>query len=50
VRGDRNAELYLVDRLIDEAGALIKQAVASRPGYRDTSTLREPYRLAGMRE
>ena len=33
------AELYLVDGLIGDAGALIKQAVAERTGYQDTSTL-----------
>ena len=43
------AELYLVDGLIGDAGALIKQAVASRPGYQDTSTLREPYRIEGKK-
>jgi threonine synthase len=43
------AELYLVDGLIGDAGALIKSAVAERPGYQDTSTLREPYRLEGKK-
>src|SRR3954449_10978530 len=43
------AELYLVDGLIGDAGALIKQAVADRPGYQDTSTLREPYRIEGKK-
>ena len=43
------AELYLVDGLIGDAGALIKQAVASRTGYQDTSTLREPYRIEGKK-
>jgi len=43
------AELYLVDGLIGDAGALIKQAVASRPGYHDPSTLREPYRIEGKK-
>ncbi len=48
------AELYLVDGLIGDAGALIKAAVAERnetgrPGYQDTSTLREPYRLEGKK-
>jgi threonine synthase len=41
------AELYLVDGLISDAGKLISAAVASRPGYQDTSTLKEPYRLEG---
>ena len=43
------AELYLVDGLIGDAGALIKQAVGSRTGYQDTSTLREPYRIEGKK-
>src|SRR4051794_40767096 len=43
------AELYLVDGLIGDAGALIKQAVASRTGLQDVSTLREPYRLEGKK-
>ena len=43
------AELYLVDGLIGDAGALVKQAVASRAGYQDTSTLREPYRIEGKK-
>lgn len=43
------AELYLVDGFIGDAGALIKQAVASCPGYQDTSTLREPYRIEGKK-
>jgi threonine synthase len=41
------AELYLVDGLISDAGKLISAAVAGRPGYQDTSTLKEPYRLEG---
>ena len=43
------AELYLVDGLIGDAGALISRAVAARSGYQDTSTLREPYRLEGKK-
>ena len=43
------AELYLVDGLIGDAGALVKQAVATRSGYQDTSTLREPYRIEGKK-
>ncbi|MFL5521753.1 MAG: threonine synthase, partial [Gemmatimonadales bacterium] len=43
------AELYLVDGLIGDAGALIRQAVATRTGYQDTSTLREPYRIEGKK-
>jgi threonine synthase len=43
------AELYLVDGLIGDAGALIARAVATRTGYQDTSTLREPYRIEGKK-
>ena len=43
------AELYLVDGLIGDAGAIVKQEVANRPGWQDTSTLREPYRIEGKK-
>jgi threonine synthase len=43
------AELYLVDGLIGDAGRLVGQAVQSRDGYQDTSTLKEPYRLEGKK-
>ncbi|WP_252445592.1 threonine synthase [Pseudonocardia humida] len=43
------AELYLVDGLIGDAGALVKAAVGERPGWQDTSTLREPYRIEGKK-
>jgi threonine synthase len=43
------AELYLVDGLIGDAGRLVAAAVAERPGYQDTSTLREPYRIEGKK-
>src|SRR5207244_10316041 len=43
------AELYLVDGLIAAAGNLAAGAVASRPGYQDTATLREPYRIEGKK-
>jgi threonine synthase len=43
------AELYLVDGLIGDAGALVKAAVVDRPGWQDTSTLREPYRIEGKK-
>ncbi|MBW0118610.1 threonine synthase [Pseudonocardia abyssalis] len=43
------AELYLVDGLIGDAGAIIADAVTRRPGFQDTSTLREPYRLEGKK-
>ncbi len=43
------AELYLVDGLINHAGALVKQAVQERPGYQEVSTLKEPYRIEGKK-
>jgi threonine synthase len=43
------AELYLVDGLINHAGALVKAAVAARPGTQDVSTLKEPYRIEGKK-
>ena len=43
------AELYLVDGLINHAGALVKAAVESRPGYQEVSTLKEPYRIEGKK-
>ncbi|MGI9009256.1 MAG: threonine synthase [Streptosporangiaceae bacterium] len=43
------AELYLVDGLIGDAGALVAGALADRPGYQDSGTLREPYRLEGKK-
>ena len=43
------AELYLVDGLIGDAGKIVKRAVADRPGWQDTSTLREPYRIEGKK-
>ncbi len=43
------AELYLVDGLINDAGKLVAAALPSRPGYQDTSTLKEPYRLEGKK-
>jgi threonine synthase len=43
------AELYLVDGLINHAGALVRAAVAERTGYQDLSTLREPYRIEGKK-
>jgi len=42
------ARLYLVDGLIGDAGAIVAEAV-SRLGYRDVSTLKEPYRLEGKK-
>jgi threonine synthase len=43
------AELYLVDGLINHAGALVKAAVGDRPGYQEVSTLKEPYRIEGKK-
>lgn len=43
------AELYLVEGLIGDAGALIAAAVAERGGYQDVSTLKEPYRIEGKK-
>jgi threonine synthase len=43
------AELYLVDGLIGDAGALVAAALPERPGYQDSGTLREPYRLEGKK-
>jgi threonine synthase len=42
------ARLYLVDGLISDAGVIVAEAVA-RLGYRDVSTLKEPYRLEGKK-
>jgi threonine synthase len=43
------SELYLVDGLINHAGAMVKKAVESRPGYQEVSTLKEPYRIEGKK-
>ncbi len=43
------AELYLVDGLIGDAGALIAAAVAEREGFQNVSTLQEPYRIEGKK-
>ncbi len=43
------AELYLVDGLINHAGALVKAAVEVRSGYQEVSTLKEPYRIEGKK-
>jgi threonine synthase len=43
------AELYLVDGLINHAGALVNQAVNQRSGYQEVSTLKEPYRIEGKK-
>jgi threonine synthase len=43
------ARSYLVHGLINDAGRLVRAAVAARPGYLDASTLKEPYRLEGKK-
>ncbi|MDQ4118743.1 MAG: threonine synthase, partial [Actinomycetota bacterium] len=43
------AELYLVNGLIGDAGRLVADAVTRRPGFQETSTLREPYRIEGKK-
>jgi len=43
------AELYLVDGTIADAGQLVAEAVAQRPGCQNVATLREPYRIEGKK-
>ena len=43
------AELHLVDGHIGDAAAIIRAALAGRPGWQDVSTLCEPYRLEGKK-
>jgi threonine synthase len=43
------AELHLVDGSIDAAGRLIAETLEHRPGYQNTATLREPYRIEGKK-
>jgi threonine synthase len=43
------AELYLVDGLINHAGALVNEAVQNRDGYQEVATLKEPYRIEGKK-
>ncbi len=43
------AELYLVDGLINHAGALVHAAVERRAGYQEVATLKEPYRIEGKK-
>jgi threonine synthase len=43
------AELYLVDGLINHAGAMVADAVQRRTGYQEVSTLKEPYRIEGKK-
>ncbi|QNE17717.1 threonine synthase [Kribbella qitaiheensis] len=43
------AELKLIDGLIGDAGAWIREQLAIREGYQDVSTLKEPYRIEGKK-
>lgn len=43
------AELHLVDGHIGDAAAFIREQLATRDGYQDVSTLKEPYRLEGKK-
>jgi threonine synthase len=43
------AELKLIDGLIGDAGAWIREQLAKREGYQDVSTLKEPYRIEGKK-
>jgi threonine synthase len=43
------AELHLVDGDIGDAGRLVAKILAQRPGYQNTATLREPYRIEGKK-
>jgi threonine synthase len=43
------AELKLIDGLIGDAGAWIREQLAIRDGYQDVSTLKEPYRIEGKK-
>jgi len=43
------AELHLVDGTIGDAGALAAELAGQRPGYQNTATLREPYRIEGKK-
>ncbi|MBV9830168.1 MAG: threonine synthase, partial [Marmoricola sp.] len=43
------AELYLVDGLINHAGALVNAAVKERADCQEVSTLKEPYRIEGKK-
>ena len=43
------AELYLVDGGIGDAGVLVAETLTRRPGYQNTATLKEPYRIEGKK-
>ena len=43
------AELKLIDGLIGDAGAWVREQLATREGYQDVSTLKGPYRIEGKK-
>ena len=43
------AELYLVDGGIGDAGRLVAGALERRPGWQNSATLKEPYRIEGKK-
>ncbi|HEX7200149.1 MAG TPA: threonine synthase, partial [Dongiaceae bacterium] len=43
------AELHLIDGGIADAGRLIDQVLRTRPGWQNTATLKEPYRIEGKK-
>jgi threonine synthase len=43
------AELHLVDGTITDAGRLVAEILEQRPGYQNTATLKEPYRIEGKK-
>jgi threonine synthase len=43
------AELKLIDGLIGDAGVWVREQLATREGYQDVSTLKEPYRIEGKK-
>src|SRR5215469_10780321 len=43
------AELYLINGGITEAGQLVAETLARRPGYQNAATLKEPYRIEGKK-
>ncbi|MBI3160379.1 MAG: threonine synthase [Chloroflexi bacterium] len=47
--GSYGAELHLVDGLISDCAALVRQRAESEPGWWDVSTFKEPYRVEGKK-
>ena len=43
------AELHLVDGDIGDASRLVAEVLGQHPGYQNTATLREPYRIEGKK-